>query len=223
MKEYSPKPDLWSKIQEKKDFDIQVKAHVPNLPQRMPKAGLWDAIEQELDRKKPVVPLWKYGMVAASIALIVALSGIVYLQFGEKVTQTELITEVDPPSAEIRVPQNEETEEVVPTFNPPAKTADNKPQEVRVNREPAAAIEITPLEINDLTIENTLISEVIIPPAPDVLPPETYHKVQISWGFQERTKLKATFGSQSPESITNSQTSRANSSNNSIKIKFQKE
>lgn len=229
MKEFSPKPDLWSKIQQRKDFDSQVKSHVPNLPQRMPKAELWNAIEEELDRKKPVIPLWKYGWVAAAIALILVVSGIMYLQIDENETESEtpLLTEVQTSTPDTGNPERTKATPLKPEeVNQPSidekSLTENNSQKTKINREKFVEIEAPALEIKELTIENNLVSEIITPSVPEVAPVSTYHKVQISWGFQERGKLKTTFGSHSPEEISNSQTSRANSSNNSIKIKFQK-
>jgi hypothetical protein len=228
MTEYNPKPDLWSKIQQRKDFDSQVKGHVTNLPGRMPKADLWAGIESELDRKTPVIPLWKYGMSAASIALILALSGIAYLEFGKKDMETPLITEVIPETPELNT-----TETKVPVETEPAvetseqieveKPKTNATQQKLSNRVSPTAIEIPRLDLPDISIENSLISEVIIPPTSEQEAPETLHKVRISWGIQDKSKLRSTFGSGTPEDISERQIGRADQKPTSIKIRFKKQ
>lgn len=228
MKEFSPKPDLWSKIQQRKDFDSQVKGHVTNLPERMPKADLWAGIESEFDRKTPVIPLWKYRMAAASIALILAISGIAYLQFGEKTQDTQLITEVKTRVPEIIIPEvapsidselEKEKSEQVEVEKP--KT--NATQQKLSNRVSPTAIEIPRLDLPDISIENSLISEVITPPSTEQEAQKTLHKVRISWGIQEKSKLHTKFGSNTPDDISNQQLGFANQPKNSIKVNFHKQ
>lgn len=228
MKKYSPKPDLWSKILERKEFDSQVKDHVTNLPVKMPKADLWEAIEKELDQKTPIIPLWKYGMAAAAIALIFALTGIAYFEFGEKEVETKLITKVSLPSTEIETietnpeaetkPEDLKTEVIKPETPIVSKPRQSSPQS-----ETITPIEPPELNLADLSIENTFVSELIIPPAPEVEVPQTLHKVRISWGMQEKSKLQTKFGSSSPEDISNQQLGLANQPKNSIKINFHKQ
>lgn len=228
MKEYNPKPDLWSKIQQRKAFDLQVKEHVSNLPEKMPKADLWTAIERELDQKKPVIPLWKYGMVAASIGLILALSGIAYLQFGQEKVEKELVTEVikeipELNATDITFPVETEPALVKPEQIEVEKLYTNDPQQKVVNRISPDYIKIPTLKSPVITINNSLISEVIIPPTSEQEAPQTLHKVKISWGFQNKSKLRTTFGVSDPEYITNQQMGRADQAPSSIKIKFKKQ
>ncbi|UZD24663.1 hypothetical protein PBT90_14875 [Algoriphagus halophytocola] len=228
MKEYSPKPDLWSKIQKQKDFDSQVKMHAANLPIREPKAELWSDIEQELDQRKPVVSLWKYGLAAAAIALIVVIAGTAYLQLGEKESEVPLITANDTNTTAVEIPETEnppqpETEKPTPEPKQVLASGEEKPKQKSINRASTDPIEVPPLRVSDLSIEKNLVADIIIPPTPEVEPQKTYHKVAISWGLQERVKFKTNFGSPSPENLPNAQLSRANTTNNSIKIKFQKD
>lgn len=58
LPEHSPNSDLWSKIQQRKDFDSQVKMHASNLPEKAPKVDLWSSIEKELEQK---LLLFHYG------------------------------------------------------------------------------------------------------------------------------------------------------------------
>lgn len=228
MKKYSPKPDLWSKILDRKEFDSQVQDHVINLPERMPKADLWNAIENELDRKKPLIPLLKYGLTAASIALILALSGIAYLQFGGKTQDTQLITEVSMPSAEIEsIDKNLEGEIEPDVVRPEASIQEisktDTSQKKLPQREKIAPIELPELDLEELTIENTFVSELIIPTKPEVEAPKTLHKVRISWGIQDKSKLRTTFGSGAPEDISERKIGRVDETSNSIKIIFKKQ
>lgn len=196
MKSYNPKPDLWSKIQQRKDFDLQVKEHVPNLPVKMPKADLWDSIESELDQKTPLIPLWKYGIAAASIALILALSGIAYLQFDEKEAKTPLVTEVSIPSTKLETidknlegePEALKTEVIKPETPLPATSRKTSPQ-----RETIAPIELPELNLEDLNIKNTFVSDLIIPPTTVAEAPKTLHQVSISWS-KIKPKMQITTG-----------------------------
>ncbi|MDR7132177.1 hypothetical protein J2X69_004544 [Algoriphagus sp. 4150] len=228
MNKYSPKQDLWSKIQQRKDFDLQVKEHVANLPERMPKADLWNTIESELDHKTPVVALWKYRLAAASIALILALSGIAYLEFGYKDVKPQLITEVNAPSHEFIIPDKKPVTEAESTLNATiesqlGKTRTNASPKQPVKRETIAVIELPKLDLEDLVIENTVVSELKTPSIPEPEELQTLHKVKISWGFQDNKKLQTTFGSRNPENIDNQQIGRSEQPKNSIKINFQKQ
>lgn len=228
MKNYNPKPNLWTKIQQQKDFDVQVKMHAVNLPTRMPKADLWSSIESELDRKTPVVPLWKYGMAAASITLILALSGIAYLEFGEKDVVTPLTTEITVKTPEQNTSKKSEPVEIkskeeTPTEIEAKESIKNVPEQKVTNKISPVTIEIPTLDSPEIDIETSLISGVIIPPSPEKRKPQTLHKVRISWGMQEKSKLQTKFGSSTPEGISNQQLGLANQTKNSIKINFQKQ
>lgn len=227
MKKYSPNPDLWSKIQQQKDFDSQVKMHASNLPQRMPKADLWNAIEKELDQKKPIIPLWKYVAIAASLAFILMLSGLAYWQVGDNKIDNQLITEVVVPVEETLKPENnypvqpESTIEKIIKSN--SKTPkEETPKKTKINRDNPEPLELPAIERSGLTIENTLISELILPPKQEELAQETFHKVQISWGLKEKIKVRTQFASRETDPLLNQQVSRIEPSKNSIKIKFQK-
>lgn len=228
MKEYSPKPDLWSKIQLQKDFDSQVKAHAANLSEKMPKTDLWSAIENQLDQKTPVVPLWKYGMVAASIGLILALSGIVYLQFGEKDVKPLLITEVNIPSTELETREEKPTAEsesvlIATEEIKPEKLKTNASPKQPANRETIVPIALPKLDLARRTIEDKVLSELKIPSTPQLEELQTLHKVHISWGFQDKKKLQTTFAPHTPEIIAIQQIGRAEQPKKSIKIYFQKQ
>ncbi|WP_339877034.1 hypothetical protein [uncultured Algoriphagus sp.] len=205
MKEYSPKPDLWSKIQQRKDFDSQVKEHIPNLPVKMPKADLWDAIEKELDQKTPIIPLWKYGMAAAAIALILAFSGIAYFELGEKEAETQLITEVSLPPTEIETINTNpkaktESENLKPDLIKAETPILSKPIQSSTLRETITPIETPELNLADLSIENTFVSELIILPAPEIEPPKTLHQVTISWSkIKPKMQITTGFGRQESE------------------------
>ncbi|MEB2781632.1 hypothetical protein U3A58_14640 [Algoriphagus sp. C2-6-M1] len=225
---YSLKPDLWSKIQQRKDFDSQVKEHAQNLPESMPKMDLWNAIEHELDRKTPVIPLWKYGRVAASVGLILVLSGIAYLQFGEKDVGTQMVTEVDVQIPEVNLLDQQtkiQPESSVEKFKQiePDNPKPNIIQKKLSDRETTDPIVFPKLDLPDLDTKNKFVSKLIIAHSLEAEEPETLHKVRISWGIQEKSKIRTTFGASDPEQITFQQTGRADPSKNSIKIKFQKQ
>ncbi|MEP4376791.1 MAG: hypothetical protein ABJ333_17205, partial [Algoriphagus sp.] len=152
LPEHSPKSDLWSKIQAQKDFDAQVKAHASNLPLKEPKADLWSAIESELDQKTPVIPLWKYGVVAASLVLILAISGIAYLEVGTKDMREPVITEKITTTPEL--PTSKESKDTgdnsttVPQIQ--SQLAENHiPQNQPIKKETIAPVGIPKLELAD--------------------------------------------------------------------------
>ncbi|WP_057939336.1 hypothetical protein [Algoriphagus resistens] len=205
MKEYNPKPDLWSKIQQRKNFDVQVREHLPNLPKKMPKADLWTAIERELDQKKPVIPLWKYGMVAASIGLILMCVGIAYLEFGETDVKPQMITGENTPPAEHIMPEEKpftktgsalNATEETQTENPDTNASIKKPE----SRETIPLIKLPRRDLADLSIENTYASKLIIPPTTEHETPKTLHQVSISWSkIKPGLQLKTPFGRQESE------------------------
>ncbi|EAZ80274.1 hypothetical protein [Algoriphagus machipongonensis] len=229
MKEHSPKPDLWSKIQQQKDFESQVKAHASNLPQRMPRTDLWNAIEKELDQKKPVVPLWKYVSIAASLAFILMLSGLAYWQSVDNKTDEQLISELVVPAEETLKSENnspvqsEPSKEVIINSDSQAPKQEIPiPTKPKINREYTEPLELPAIERTGLTLENTFFSELIIPPKQEAIAQETFHKVQISWGLKEKIKVRTQFGKSETDPLLNQQVSRVEPSKNSIKIKFQK-
>jgi len=228
MKEYSPKPDLWSKIQQRMDFDQQVQNHVPNLPERLPKVALWDAIERELDQRRPIVPIWRFAKVAASIALIVALSITAYLELRVTSSNPMPLSEemFNPPTlnsiGEEHKVQTERTETLM----------DEKlvPEDIPETFQPKAIIKkrIDPIEtakliLPNLTIEEVLVSELIVPSIPLPEAPKTLHQVQISWVIQDKSKLRTTFGAGIPKDVINQQIGQANQSAGAIQIKFEKQ
>lgn len=228
MKEYSPKSDLWSKIQQRRDFDSQVKTHVQSLPAKMPKADLWLAIESELDQKTPLIPIWKYGVAAASIALIITISSISYLQFREKEVATQVITELTVPNTQLNTIDENVVTAIEPALMIPQQieqesAKSNTYQTQAINRETQAPINVPQVDLATLSIQNTFVSELIIPPTPELKPLKTLHEVRISWGITGKNKLRTIFGAGTPEEINDQQISRAELTPNSIKIKFKKQ
>lgn len=228
MKEFNPKPDLWSKIQQRKSFDSQVKNHVPNLPERLPKADLWNSIESELDQKAPVVLLWRYAIAAASIALIFALSGIVYLEFDPKEVKTLLTTKISTHFTEPNALEEAKSKETKPAIEitdqiESKKIVTSSPQSNTTKREVIAPIDVPKTNLTDLSFENSIVSVLIIPETPEIQTATTQHKVRISWGIQDKGKLRTTFGAGAPEEISDQYIGRADQSPNSIKIRFKKQ
>lgn len=196
---YSPKPDLWSKIQQRKDFDSQVKEHAQNLPDRMPKMDLWNAIESELDRKTPVIPLWKYGMVAASIGLILVLSGIAYLEFGEKEVETQMITKVNMESSKYTSSEENPIAENDPKKETVASNADKTPlQSQQKRRVPLLmeAIKVPSMPFPEIELPQSINLSLKIPDklAQETVPQKTLHQVSISWiKIKPRMQVKTGF------------------------------
>ncbi len=205
MKEHFPKQDLWGKIQQRKDFDSQVEEHVLKLPLKIPNADLWASIERKLDQKAPVSPLWKYGMVAASFAMLMALSGIIYFQFRANDPVTELISvnhQLDPTSSstfEKIAPKTEQT--LVISEETKTKETKNIPSKKQsIERETTVPIELPNRSLADLGFKLTFKSELIIPPLPEREPTKTLHQVSISWSkLKPGIQLKTPYGRQYSE------------------------
>lgn len=229
MKEYSPKSDLWRKIQQQKNFDSQLKTHTTNLPERVPNKDIWSAIESELDHTTPVIPIWKYGLAAASIVLVLLISGVAYLQFAEKDSAPKLTTEVigESPDAIVteQTPQiQKEAVEEEAVHSEVKRRTTNVPTQKDAFKTTHLPILTPMLDLPDLNFENLQVAEIIIPPLPEPIAPATLHNVQISWGLQEdKNKLRTTFGASDPENITNQQIGRADQTPRSIKIKLKRQ
>ena len=228
MMEKNPKADLWSRIQEQKDFDSQVKAHIENLPQRMPKVDLWNAIENKLEDKSPIIPIWKYGMVAASMAFILALSGIAYLGWEEKNVEPPLVTEVvsETPKPNVNDTKPAIESQSIEEIPEPIKIKESlpePPQNNEIKRNGMSPVEIPTIAPPELDLTKIIASEVIVPERQEIESAPTLHRVTVSWGLQDKVKLRANFGGVNPESAPIQQLGRADEKRNSIKIKFKKD
>lgn len=61
LPEFTPRPDLWARIEADLNADEQLSRVVQTMPAFAPKADLWETIEQELTPEVPakVRPLWQ--------------------------------------------------------------------------------------------------------------------------------------------------------------------
>lgn len=227
MKEYNPKSDLWSKIERRKDFESQLIDLTKNLPSKGPNEDLWSKIEYELEQKPKVFPIWRFTSIAASIILILAFGGIFYLQStSEKPTQ-DLISENSIPNKNNQ--NNIELDNGISIDAPKVEeeTIEQKvssiPREIQKpkNRVVANPITISKPSIISLNQDLKMVSDVSIVPSQPSMKSKTLHKVTISWGLNEKTKLRTQFGSTLSDPAFNQQLGRA--SKNSIKIKLNKE
>lgn len=208
MKKPNLDRDLWSKIQDRKIFDSQVKMHLPNLPKREPKIDLWESIEEQLDSKKPVViPIWGYGLVAASLALVLSVSAFLFFQRDSNNSDYDLLTDV-----QVEIPKS----------NPSDQKSDSEPK-LLVETETSLEV-IQPIEKKKTSPEKTIkesprvkesvkIPEIDFPELDLSLPStlaenfqgtlgkeeerETLHQVSISWNkLKPRMKILTGFGKQ---------------------------
>mgnify|MGYP000212251546 CR=1 FL=1 len=194
-KEYSPREDAWDKIMQKKDFDSQLSKNLNELPEHSPSDFAWNRIEEKLeDKKKGFV--WRPFLIAAS------LTGLFLLAFYQIRQGTVIIDsqqQTDELMADNQSPLINETEEFEST------TEDQKPtdssetildssEDMRIQRVNEFIPDVdsnrkinleTTLAVKgmDLTTRGKFV------PATDI-PQETYHTVAVSWGLQEKTKLR---------------------------------
>ncbi|MBN3584522.1 hypothetical protein JYB64_19175 [Algoriphagus aestuarii] len=227
MKEREPKSDLWSRIEKRKDFESQLNDLIKTLPTKDPTINLWKQIEAQLDEEKQIFPIWRYVSVAVSIVLILAFGAIFFDQLSSKKAPQEMVTENSTPKAfqsdlsdkEEKLIHSEPTEELVSTEKEDLLLSEEIQKEstrafikpVKVPNKPLTFIEQKMKLVSDTTIALSLPSE----------KPKSLHKVTISWGLNEKTKLKTKLGSTFSDPAFNQQFGRTNE--NSIIIKLKKE
>ncbi|MEN2283598.1 hypothetical protein AAGF08_15755 [Algoriphagus sp. SE2] len=228
MKELNPKSDLWSKIESRRDFENQLDGLVKKLPTKEPKTNLWDQIDLKLDQEKRVFPIWTYVSIAVSIVLIMAFGVTLY-----NVNKAPIKTETN----------------LISVNSIPKKNISNEPEEelaTTSTNEELKKIEETTNEFSKEVNKGSkriLLEPITVPNKPFLLPKQelklisesniilnnpkgkavTMHKVSISWGLNEKKKIRTQFGSTYPDPSLTQQLGRASKNQNSIKIKFNKE
>lgn len=231
MKKPNLDHDLWSKIQDRKNFDYQVKMHLPNLPKREPKIDLWKSIEEELDSKKPVViPIWRYGLMAASLALVLSVSAILFFQLDTKNSDSDLITDV-----QVEIPksnpndQKSDTEPMLPV------EIDSSPEIIQSIEKAETSPEIT-IKESHRDRDSIRVPEIDLPDLEFSLPStlaenfqddlekeeerKTLHQVSISWNkLKPRMKILTGFGKQNLD-LGNQQQASANQSKGQLTIEI---
>jgi len=229
MKEFNPKSDLWEKIESRRDFESQLKDLTKNLPSKEPNFSLWNQIEDKLNKEKQVYPIWRFASIAASIILILALGRIFYFKTTSDISTPDLLSENSIPSAN---DQNNNVLEQVISKSVPKVEAEKIEKTVTDNstdlqkqgaREVAKPILITKPPITSLDQDLKMVSDAGIFLSQPTGKSKTFHKVTISWGLHEKTKLRTQFGSASSDPALSQQLGRASEYKNSIKIKLKKE
>ncbi|MFC3880204.1 hypothetical protein ACFOSV_08455 [Algoriphagus namhaensis] len=198
-KEYSPKDNAWEKIMQKQDFDAQLEQNLKKLPKHNPSDFVWGRIEQTLEKKKRGL-IWPPFLIAASLTGLFLLAFYLIRQGAVVLDSEQIPREIlaEGPMIEQKEPRVQDELKEVQSF-----VNESKPvQQVKksLNREPVKPIQVPNA---DLTISRKLTPTPLhleprnqyIPSESD--PRETYHRVAISWGLKEKTKLK--LGSQSGE------------------------
>lgn len=231
MKKPNLDRDLWSKIQDRKNFDSQVKMHLPNLPKREPKIDLWESIEEQLDSKKPVViPIWRYGLVAASLALVLSVIAILFFQLDSQNSVSDLITAV-----QVEIPKYNPSDLKSDSETKLAVEIDTSP-EVFTPKEKAETSPEKTIKENSRVKESIKIPEIDLPELEFSLPStlaenfqgdlikeeerETLHQVSISWNkLKPRMKILPGFGKQNLD-LGNQQQASANQSKGQLTIEI---
>ncbi|WP_296699182.1 hypothetical protein [Algoriphagus sp.] len=226
MKDLTPKSDLWSKIESRRDFESQLNDLSKKLPLREPKIDLWDQIERQLDQEQKVFPIWRYLSIAVSFVLIMAFGAIIYNNITSEKTDLDLVSETSTTEAN--------------SFDKTKELVESTEEEELFNAEKA---EIQSSEKIRNESNRTLSKPVMVPKKPILFPkqdlkliseagvilnqptekPQTLHKVTISWGLNEKKKIRTQFGTNYSDPNLPQQLGRASESKNSIKIKFNKE
>ncbi|WP_373400126.1 hypothetical protein V8V91_11245 [Algoriphagus halophilus] len=224
MKEFNPNPDLWSRIQNRKEFDNQLQGLITELPERSPKAELWSNIENILDQQEAPMPIWKYLSIAAAVLLIVSFSGVYFMNQNSTSLkpQDQVAINTDDldlaPSLEKEIvleknnnPEEFQKEAPIPFVN----NIEKKRQDVSVPKKvdkPA----ITEIKNNGLQASSLIIPERSLPQkAP------SYHQVTIAWEIQEKIKIRTQFGKR-PETSIDQQIGKAAPSKRTIQIDFKR-
>ncbi|SIO12762.1 hypothetical protein [Algoriphagus halophilus] len=224
MKEFNPNPDLWSRIQTRKEFDNQLQGLITELPERSPKAELWSNIENILDQQEAPIPIWKYLSIAAAIILIVSFSGIYFMN--QNSTTINPQDQVAINSDDLDLAPSVEKEIILEKKNSPEELQKDAPipledniekkrQDVSVPKKvdkPA----ITEIKNNGLEASSLIIPERSLPQkAP------SYHQVTIAWEIQEKIKIRTQFGKR-PEIGIHQQIGKAEPSKRTIQIDFKR-
>jgi hypothetical protein len=233
MKQYKPKSDLWGKIENRRSFESQLNDLTKKLPIKEPIGDLWNQIEKELDQKPKILPIWIYISIAASIVLILSLGAIFYLQSTSEIPIQDLISEnsitnettnesrlksIDVENGDsVEIPKLEEEPIDQKVLILPVET---KKQTKRVVTNP---ITISKPSITTINQDLIVVSDANIIQSQPLERSKTLHKVTISWGLNEKTKLRTQFGPNYSDPAFNQQLGRASENKNSIKIKFNKE
>ena len=202
-KEYSPRDNAWEKIMQKQDFDAQLERNLKKLPKHNPSEFVWGRIEQTLEKKKRGL-IWPPFLIAASLTGLFILA-FYLIQQGAVVLDSEQI----PDEILAKTPMIEQEEPTVQNKLKEVLPFENESKPVKrvkkvLNREPTSPIQVPK---TDLTFSRKLATGPLhleprnqyIPSESD--PRETYHRVAISWGLKEKTKLK--LGSQSNDWLNN--------------------
>lgn len=225
MKEFNPNPDLWSKIQNRKEFENQLHGLLTELPERSPKAELWSNIENILDHQEAPTPIWKYLSVAAAVLLIISFSGIYVLNQNAITTnpQGQVAVNSDELVSNPAEEQNIALEKTIVAENikkdvpiPLVDNIEKRRQKVSLPKK-VEKPEITQIRNNGLQASSLMIPEKSLPPK---VP--SYHQVTIAWEIQEKIKIRTQFGKR-PETTINQQIGKVEPSKRAIQIDFKRE
>lgn len=78
LPDFKPDQDVWKRIETQLNFDDYLSEQITKLPTYRPSADVWENISKGLQKKKVIRFRFNYLQIAASIAVVVVLSTIMF-------------------------------------------------------------------------------------------------------------------------------------------------
>ncbi|QDH79056.1 hypothetical protein FKX85_08395 [Echinicola soli] len=204
LPEHRPNQSSWEALISKLDMDAQLKRETENLPPISPNKNIWPAIATELDRRRVVFWWWTAGAaVMAGIGLLLAVS---LLDTTNGHHREYLVTTVSPRDIpwKVKIPEIPKVHQAKSSSNtvaPSKKTAVK-----RVSEQPVILEDDDPPRLQMPSFEESfhastsiVVSEETKAGLDTVKANQSFHEVTISWGINDRIKLKTDYASKTPQ------------------------
>ncbi|AWW31260.1 hypothetical protein DN752_14635 [Echinicola strongylocentroti] len=204
LPEHHPNQGSWEALTSKLDMESQLKRETENLPSIGPSKDIWPAITSELDRRRPAPWWWTAGAaVMAGIGLLLAIN---LLDATNEFHREYLVTTVSPwqtPSS-IKLPEKPKplpSKQLPKTVTSIAKTtvkrAPEQPVILEDNNLPL--LQIPWLEEPYSASGSIAVSAETKTDQDTVKATPSFHEVTISWGINDRIKLKTDYETKTPQ------------------------
>lgn len=205
LPEHNPKQGAWEDLLKRREFNSQLKEHLPKLPQYFPQDAAWEKISGRLESKKPI-PLWVRWSVAASVVGIIFISGITQKGFvsenhdeqNQAFSSSNKVDNLTTKSQIQAVETKPDPEIISPIIEKFSKESLEKKRISRSNEQiDFPEFSLPPIELFASPSLTLKISE---KEKPVLAPQKTLHQVSISWSkIKPGMQVKTPFGSQDSE------------------------
>ncbi|GGF23830.1 hypothetical protein [Echinicola rosea] len=199
LPDHLPNSNSWEALRSTLEVDAQLKREAANLPEHHPGKNVWPAVEAQLEQARVRMAWWKWTGMAAAIAGIGLMMVVLLMDKKAPIQHEYLVTSISSQDIpwKTTMPQKptshkEEAGSPTPTVMSAKEPVNIHIPPVSLDRSDVPQLHmpilpaISPDKGSGALAENTMSQDTL-------KPAKSFHQVNISWGINDRIKLKTDY------------------------------